>query len=96
MNLMLMLTVSSGSCLSDDLSLNPPSEYRLPFRPGFSDEKPSRLMRRFINELVGILMSKDVLLSEEISAHLMARDALGSELNSKWFPLLFDILDGYV
>lgn len=85
-----MLAVSSGSCLSDDPSLYPPSEYQLPFRQGYSDEKPSRLMKRFINELV------DILTSRLIFAQLTARDALGSELNPKWIPLLFEVLDEYV
>ncbi|GJJ07052.1 hypothetical protein Clacol_001251 [Clathrus columnatus] len=86
-NLTLMLAVSSGSCLSDDPSLNPPPDYRLPFRQGFSDERPSRLMERFIYELL------DILTCRWIPAQLAARDALGSELNPKWFPLLLETMD---
>jgi hypothetical protein len=89
-NLTLILASAANGVMSDDPAFNAPPEYRIPFRKGISDEKPSDLIKKFISDLVALLVNPWV------PAQVIARDALGVELTPKVFPVLFEHLDACV
>ncbi|KAF8592239.1 hypothetical protein K439DRAFT_1626245 [Ramaria rubella] len=86
-NYTLMLSASANCCTIDDPTLNPPSEYRIPFRYGISDDRPTELVKKFIKELLNLLINPWV------PAQIIARDALGTEFSPQLFPILFEIFD---
>lgn len=86
-NLTLLLASTSACCLSDDPALNAPPEYQIPVRMGITDEKPSVLVKKFIADVVALLVNPWV------PAQVIARDALGVDLTPKLFPVLFEYLN---
>jgi len=86
-NLTLLLASTAACCMSDDPALNAPLEYLIPIRKGVTDEKPSVLVKRFIFDVVALLVNPWV------PAQVIARDALGVDLTPKLFPVLFEYLN---